>query len=138
MLSHADSVRIRVSLLLSGITGLVPALAVKGRENDPMRYASWWSGEHHSAVLVVGVGAVLGALCVLMLGRRGFWKWWTFAAFGAAVGMFPSWVYLLVTAADTEWLPLLLAMLIVGAIWGAMVFTVLFFILKPGVVKSGP
>jgi hypothetical protein len=75
MLSHDDSVRIRASLLLSALAGLAPALFVKGRDHDPMRYIAWWPGEYHSAVFVVAVGAVLGVCIVLVLGRRRFWKW---------------------------------------------------------------
>jgi hypothetical protein len=124
-------------MLLSAIAGLVPALAVQGSDHDPMRYISWWPTEYHSAVFVVGVGAVLGAGVVFALGRRGTWRWWAFALTGVAVGMLPGLVYLWATIGHAEWLPLLVAMLIAGAVWGALVLTVLFFVLKPGVAKSG-
>jgi hypothetical protein len=137
MLSHDDSVRIRASLLLSVLAGLAPALLVKGREHDPMRYISWWPEEYHSAVFVVGTGAVLAVCIVLVLGRRGFWKWWAFALIGAVVGMLPGSVYLWATMGHPEWLPLLVVMLVGGVIWGTLVVTVLFFILKPGVARSG-
>ena len=137
MRSYGDSARIRLSLLLSALVGLVPALALKGRDHDPMRYISWWSAEYHSAVFVVAVGAVLGTCVVFVLGRRGFWKWWAFALTGAVVGMLPGLVYLWAAMGHAEWLPRLLAMLLVGAIWGTLVITVLFFILKPQVAKSG-
>ena len=137
MLSFHDAVRIRASLLLSGLAGLVPALALKGRDHDPMRYTSWWPAEYHSAVFVVAVGAVLGACTVVVLGRRRFWKWWAFALTGAVVGMLPGAVYFWAATGHSEWLPLLVVMLVGGAIWGTLVITVLFFILKPGVAKSG-
>jgi hypothetical protein len=137
MLSHDDSVRIDISLLLSVLAGLAPALAVKGRDHDPMRYISWWPDEYHSAVFVVAAGAVLGVCIVFVLARRRFWKWWAFALTGAFVGMLPGLVYLWAAMGHAEWLPLLAAMLVVGAIWGTLVISVLFFILKPGVTKSG-
>ncbi len=126
-----------MSLLLSALAGLAPAIAVKGKDHDPMRYLSWWPRDYHSAIFIVGVGAVLGACVVFVLGRRGLWRWWAFAMTGATVGMLPGLIYLLVTMGDAEWLPFLVAMLTIGAIWGIIVITVLFFILKPGVAKNG-
>jgi hypothetical protein len=137
MLSYDDSARIRVSLLLSALVGLVPALALKGRDHDPMRYVSGWSAESHSAVFVIAGGAVLSTCVVFVLGRRGFWKWWPFALTGAVVGMLPGLVYLWATMGHPEWLPLLLAMVLVGAIWGTLVTTGMFFVLKPRAGKSG-
>jgi len=136
MLSHDDSVRIRVSALPGALAGLVPTLALKGQDHDPMRYMSWWPHEYHSAVFVVVAIALIWAGSVFVLGRRGFWKWWGFALTGAVVGMLPGLVYLWATTGHDEWLPFLLDMVVVGAASGTMIITVLFFILRPGVVKS--
>jgi hypothetical protein len=132
MFTHADSIRLRVSLLLGALTALVPATALKGRDSDLMLYTSWWPEEYHSGVFVVVTGAVLMTAIVLILGRYGFWKWWAFALTGAGIGIFPSVVYFLASLGHPEWLPLLGAMFIVGAIWGVIVITALFFILRPG------
>jgi len=136
MLSHDDTVRIRMSVLLGALAGLVPTLALKGQDHDPMRYASWWPREYHSAVFLIAVGAVLWACIVFMLGRRGFWKWWAFALTGAVIGMLPGLAYLCATMGHEEWLSLLLYMVVVGAASGAAIITVLFFILKPGGMSS--
>lgn len=137
MLTHNDSVTIRLSLILNAVVGLLPALGVKGSSHDPMGYASWWPRDYHSGPIVVAVGAVLGAGVLFWLCRRSHWRWWAFALTGVVVGIFPSLVYLSAARGHSEWLPLLLAMLIVGAAWGAIVNMVLYFVLKPKRVRSG-
>src|SRR5690242_14141885 len=136
MLSHDDSVRIRLSVLVGALAGLVPTLALKGQDHDPMRYTTWWPREYNSAVFVVAVVSVLWAAVVFTLGRRGLWNWWAFALTGAVIGMLPGLVYLWATAGREEWLPFLVDMIVVGAVSGAAIITVLFFVLKPGAVKS--
>jgi hypothetical protein len=115
---------------------LVPTLALKGKDHDPMRYTSWWPREYHSAVFVIGAVAVLWAGIVFMLGRRGFWKWWAFALTGAIVGMLPGLVYLCSAIGHEESFPLLVSMVVVGAVSGTVIITVLFLMLKPGVMRS--
>ena len=82
-------------------------------------------------MFVVVLGAAVGAGAVYLLDRRGYWRWWAFALTGVVIGTLPGLMYLWAVSGHDEWLPLVIAMLVTGAIWGALVIAVLFFMLKP-------
>ena len=73
MISYTASVHLRYVLLLNALAALAPASVIKGRINDPLLHASWYTFEQHSAVLVVSAAAVLGtAVVFFILGLRDF------------------------------------------------------------------
>ena len=78
---------------------------VKGRENDPLLHASWWTLDQHSAVIVVALAAILGGALVSTAVRFDFRKWWVFIICGIIVGDFPATFYFL-AAPDGSFLPL--------------------------------
>jgi hypothetical protein len=120
MFTRAHFLHLRYVLLTNMIIALVPAMSVKGRANDPLLHASWWSFNQHSAVLVVAAAAILGSALVLALARLNVRSRWAFIACGLVVGIFPATFYLL-SAPDAAAASLPLAdMYSTGAVCGVI------------------
>ena len=94
MLTFSRYAHLRYVLLINIVAALVPAMDVKGRANDPLLHASWWKVDQHSAVLVVALAAIFGAVLVFAAAGKDFRKWWLFIACGILVGIFPATFYL--------------------------------------------
>lgn len=126
MFTHRDSVNLRYALLLNGIAALVPGMAVKGRANDPLLNATWWTYDQHSAVIAVAAAAIFGSALVAILIWRNLRRWWTFLMSGILTGAFPALFYLVVAPLTDEILVTLVAMLIIGSVWGALMGLVIY------------
>ncbi len=120
MLTHRDSVNFRYILLLNGLAAFVPGMGVQGRARDPLLHATWWTYEQHSAIIAVAVAAILGSVLIGLLMWRNLRRWWVFLFCGKLTGTFPSLFYLVVAPLTREVLIRLLAMLVVGVVWGAL------------------
>ena len=94
MLTFSRYAHLRYVLLINIVAALVPAMDVKGRANDPLLHASWWKVDQHSAVLVVALAAIFGAVLVFAAGIKDFRKWWLFVGCGILVGIFPAAFYM--------------------------------------------
>jgi hypothetical protein len=105
MLNYTNYAYLRYVLLINIIAALVPAMSVKGRANDPLLHATWWTIDQHSAVLVVSLAAILASALVFLFTRKGIRKWWVFVGCGILAGDFPATFYL-ATASDDTSLPL--------------------------------
>ena len=57
-------------------------MSVKGRANDPLLHATWWSVDQHSAVLVESLAAILASSLIFLAIRKGIRKWWIFVVCG--------------------------------------------------------
>ena len=137
MFTHSDSVHLRYLLLLNALTALVPALLVKGRAQDPLLHATWWSHEQHSAVLVVSAAAIVGTGLVYLLTWRNLKRWWICLLSGVFTGTFPGFFYLVAAPLTDEVMATIIAMLIVGSVWGALVGLVVYVVVgRP--VAAGP
>jgi hypothetical protein len=107
MFNFTAYAHLRYVLLINIITSLIPAMSVKGRANDPLLHATWWSSDRHSAVLVVSVASILGAALAFILVRKDIRAWWAYVGCGIVVGDFPATFYLLATPSiDAANLPL--------------------------------
>ena len=126
MPSYTAAVHLRYVLLLNALAALAPASVIKGRINDPLLHASWYTFEQHSAVLVVSAAAVLGTVVVYIILKRNLRRWWIFALSGSLTAMFPGLFYLLVAPRDDRLFVAEIAMLIVGLIWGAPIGLVIY------------
>ena len=126
MISYTASVHLRYVLLLNALAALAPASVIKGRINDPLLHASWYTFEQHSAVLVVSAAAVLGTAVVFFILNRNLRRWWIFAISGALTAMFPGLFYLVVAPNDDRLLVAEIVMLAVGLIWGALIGLVIY------------
>jgi hypothetical protein len=124
--THRDSVNFRYVLLLNGLAALVPGMAVKGRANDPLLHATWWTYEQHSAVLAVAAAAILGSVLIGVIMWRNLRRWWVFLLCGSLTGAFPSLFYLITAPLTDEVLVTLLAMLVVGVVWGALMGLIIY------------
>jgi hypothetical protein len=124
--THRDSVNFRYVLLLNGIAALVPGMAVKGRANDPLLHATWWTYEQHSAVFAVAAAAICGSALVAILMWRNLRRWWAFLMSGIFTGAFPALFYLVAAPLTDEVLVTLVAMLIIGSVWGALIGLVIY------------
>ena len=133
MLTHGASVHLRYVLLLNVIAGLVPSLLVKGRANDPLLYATWWTHDQHSAVLVVSATAIVGTVLVYVLLWRNLRRWWTFVLCGMLTSTLPGLFYLAATPPlPDQVMGALIAMVIVGVVWGALVGLIIYAVVgKP-------
>jgi hypothetical protein len=120
VLTHSDSVKIRYVLLLNGLAALVPGMTVKGRANDPLLHATWWTYQQHSAVLAVVAATVLGSVSVALLMKRNLRRWWIFVLCGSLTGAFPGLFYLVTAPFTVEILAALAVMLVIGVVWGAL------------------
>ncbi len=118
MLTHRDSVNFRYILLLNGLAAFVPGMGVQGRARDPLLHATWWTYEQHSAIIAVAVAAILGSGSIGLLMWRNLRRWWVFLFCGSLTGTFPSLFYLVVAPLTREVRIRLLAMLVVGVVWG--------------------
>jgi hypothetical protein len=128
MLNYSSYVYLRYVLLINVIAALIPAMDVQGRANDPLRHASWWKMEQHSAVVVVAAAAILGSAIVFAAIRSDLLKWWVFLGCGILVGNFPATFYL---AAAPDGTPLPLAdMYISGTFCGVIAGVVLNLLLR--------
>jgi hypothetical protein len=129
MFTHAQSVTLRVVILLSALIALPPAMYVKGAEHDPLRHAAWWSHNLHSGVLAVGLATVAGAVIYFALARRTTWKWWRFSLAGICNAAMPALVYAVATpSADWAQVPLLdmaVSAVVFGSIGGLIVYALL-------------
>ena len=126
MFTHRDSVNFRYVLLLNGIAALVPGTAVQGRANDPLLHTTWWTYEQHSAVLAVAAAAILGSALVAILMWRNLRRWWAFILSGIFTGAFPALFYLVAAPLTDAVLVKLVAMLIVGCVWGGLMGLVIY------------
>ena len=121
MLTHSGSIHLRYVLLLNALAALIPASIVKGRANDPLLRASWYTLEQHSAALVVSAAAILGTVLVYFLLRRNLRRWWIFLLSGSVTAMFPGLFYLVAAPLNDQILAAAVAMIIVGLVWGALI-----------------
>jgi hypothetical protein len=126
VLTHRDSVNLRYVLLLNGLAALVPGTVVKGRANDPLLHATWWTYDQHSAVLAVSAAAILGSALVAILMWRNLRRWWVFLLSGSLTGSFPALFYLVAAPLTIEVLAAIAVMFIVGVIWGALMGLVIY------------
>jgi hypothetical protein len=126
VLTHRDSVRLRYILLLNGLAALVPGTVVKGRANDPLLHATWWTYEQHSAVVAVAAAAILGSVLIGFLIWRNLRRWWIFLLCGSMTGAFPSLFYLVAAPLTDVVLATLLVMLVVGVICGALMGLIIY------------
>ena len=126
MFTHSDSVRLRYVLLLNGLAALVPGMTVRGRANDPLLHSAWWTYEQHSAVVAVAAAAILGSVLVFLLMRRNLRRWWIFLLCGSFTGAFPGLFYLVVAPLPDTVLASVVAMLIIGVVWGALMGLVIY------------
>jgi len=126
VLTHSGSIHLRYVLLLNALAALVPASIVKGRVNDPLLRASWYTLEQHSAALVVSAAAILGTVLVYFLLRRNLRRWWIFLLSGSFTAMFPGLFYLVAAPLNDQILAAAVAMIIVGLIWGALIGVVIY------------
>jgi hypothetical protein len=138
MVTYSASVHFRYLLLLNALIALAPALLVKGRENDPLLHAAWWSHAQHSAVLVVSAAAILGTVISYLLIWRNLRRWWIFLLSGAFTGISPGLFYLVVAPLTDEGMVTVVAMLIVGAVWGAPVGLVIYAVVGKPVRRPEP
>jgi hypothetical protein len=119
--THSDSIHIRYVALLNALAALAPTSILKGRANDPLLHASWWTFEQHSAVLVVSLATILGTALVYVLLRQNLRRWWMILLSGSFTGMFPGLFYLAAAPVNNQSLPLDGAMIILGLVWGGMI-----------------
>jgi hypothetical protein len=124
--THSDSIRLRYVLLLNGLAALVPGMTVRGRANDPLLRSTWWPYEQHSAVVAVAAAAILGSVLVSLVMRRNLRRWWMFLLCGSFTGAFPGLFYLIVAPLPDTVLASVVAMLIIGVIWGALMGLVIY------------
>lgn len=138
MFTHSDSVRLRYVLLLNGLAAFVPGMRVRGRANDPLLHSRWWTYEQHSAVVVVAAAAILGSVLIFLLMRRNLRRWWTFVLCGSLTGSLPGLFYLMVAPLSDAVLAAVLAMLLVGVVWGALMGLVIYGTVgrKPAPVRA--
>jgi hypothetical protein len=126
VLTHRDSVKLRYILLLNGLAALVPGTVVKGRANDPLLHATWWTYEQHSAVVAVAAAAILGSVLIGFLMWRNLRLWWVFLSCGSLTGAFPSLFYLVAAPLTDVVLATLLVMFVIGVIWGALMGLIIY------------
>ncbi len=126
MFTHSDSVNFRYVLMLNGLAALVPGMTVKGRANDPLLHATWWTYDQHSAVLAVAGSAILGSVLVALLMWRNLRRWWSFLFCGSLTGAFPGLFYLVAAPLSDDVLVAVVAMLIIGVVWGALMGLVIY------------
>jgi hypothetical protein len=138
VLTHSGSIHLRYVLLLNALAALVPASIIKGRVNDPLLRASWYTFEQHSAVLVVSAAAILGTVLVYLLLKRNLRRWWVFLLSGSFTAMFPGLFYLVAAPLDDRLLAATVAMLIVGLIWGALMGMVIYAVVGRPIRASDP
>jgi membrane associated rhomboid family serine protease len=127
---------LRYVLLINILVALPPSMRVKGRANDPLLHATWWTIDQHSAVLVVAAAAIFGAALALVLNQMKGRKWWAFVLSGVLVGIFPAtFYYLAAPVAAVSALPLA-DMYASGTICGVIGGFVLYGLLRKG--KEAP
>jgi hypothetical protein len=124
--THRDSVNFRFVLLLNGVAALVPGMVVKGRANDPLLHASWWTFEQHSAVVAVAAAAVLGSALIGLVMWRDLRRWWVFLLCGSLTGAIPSLFYLMTAPLTDVVLATLMVMLVIGVVWGALMGLIIY------------
>ena len=93
MFNYLNYAHLRYVLLINILVALPPSMRVKGRANDPLLHASWWTIDQHSAVLAVAAAAILGTALAFMLTRLNRGRWWAFVICGILVGDFPAIFY---------------------------------------------
>jgi len=133
VLNFNSYVHLRYVLLINLIAALVPATSVKGHENDPLREATWWKINQHSAVLVVALAAILASALVVVATRKNLRDWRVFVGCGIFAGDFPATFYLAAVPEHTN-LPLI-EMYMAGTFSGVVAGIVLNAVLgsrKPG------
>jgi hypothetical protein len=123
---------VRFTAILSALATLVPALKVKGRDQDPLQYASWWSGEYHSGVLPVVGGTLLGVLLFYLLYRFEVKRWSAYVACGTLVGVVPGFFYLAATPPRHLDAVPIAAMLGLGLLWGVGIGIAVYFVHRTG------
>jgi hypothetical protein len=126
VLTHRDSVNFRFILLLNGLAALVPGTVVRGRANDPLLHATWWTYEQHSVVVAVAAAAILGSVLIGFLMWHNLRRWWVFLLCGSLTGAFPSLFYLVAAPLTDVVLATLLVMLVIGVIWGALMGLIIY------------
>ena len=125
-LTHSDSVKIRYVLLLNGLAAFVPGTVIKGRANDPLLHATWWTYDQHSAVIAVIAAALFGSVLVALLLRHNLRSWWILLLCGSFTGLFPALFYLVAAPLTVEILAALAVMSIIGVVWGALMGLVIY------------
>jgi uncharacterized membrane-anchored protein YitT (DUF2179 family) len=138
MFTHSDSVHLRYVLVLNALAALPPASLVKGRANDPLLHASWYTLEQHSAVLLVSAAAILGTGLVYFLLKRNFRRWWIFLLAGSATAMFPGLFYLVFAPHNDQILAATTAMIVVGLVWGALMGLAIYAIFRKSRQEPAP
>jgi len=127
MLNYSGYMYLRYVLLINILTALPSAMEVRGRANDPLLHASWWTIDQHSAVMVVALAALLGCVLIFIATRKNLRRWWILVICGIIVGDFPPTFYL-VTAPNDAFLPLT-DMYLSGTFWGVVAGIVLRMVL---------
>jgi len=122
---------VRYVLILNILAGLLPALAVKGTEHDPLLNAHWWPHEYHSGVLVVSMAALVGTGLVYLLIWRKISRWWAYCLCGAFVGAFPGLFYAIAMPGEDlakapAFSALFAVMMVAGFVWGTLVGLITF------------
>jgi hypothetical protein len=115
------------------IAALIPSMSVKRRANGPLLHSTWWQMDHHSAVLVVSLAAILSSALVFLATRTGFRQWRIFVGCGIVAGDFPATFYL-ATAPDNVYLPLS-EMYVDGTVCGLVAGAVLTLLLQKSKTK---
>ena len=131
MMTYLKYAHLRYVLLINIVVALPPAMDVKGRGNDPLLHASWWTIDQHSAVLVVAAAAILGSVIAFGLGRKSVQTRWAYIGCCIFVGDFPAGFYQLVAPAGSIGAVSLADMYMTGTVCGAIGGLVLAALLRP-------
>ena len=118
MMTYLKYAHLRYVLLINIVVALLPAMDVKGRGNDPLLHASWWTIDQHSAVLVVAAAAILGSAIAFVLARRNVRTRWAYIGCCVFVGDFPAGFYQAAAPAGSISAVLLADMYMTGTMCG--------------------
>jgi hypothetical protein len=121
-------------MILLAFAALPPARLVRGKVNDPLQHASWWSGDYHSGAVVLSLSTVLGIGALYVVSRKHLYRRWVFVLIGICVGTFPFLFYSVATPARDAWWVPFGEMLVTGIFWGTIIGLILFYILKREVI----
>jgi ABC-type phosphate/phosphonate transport system permease subunit len=138
MFTYSNYAYLRYVILINILVALPPAMSVKGRQNDPLLHATWWTIDQHSAVLVVAAAALLSSAIAFALRRLNVRSRWAYVGCGVLAGDFPvTFYYLFAPAAALEAVPLA-DMYVTGTVCGAIGGLVLAALLRQKVNPRAP
>jgi hypothetical protein len=136
--THSGPTHLKYVVLLNALAAVIPASMVKGRANDPLLHASWYTFEQHSAALVVPAAAILGTALIYFLLRHNLRSWWMFLLSGSFIAMFPGMFYLIAAPLNDQILTTAVAMIIVGLVWGALIGVVTYAVVRKSTRAPDP